>query len=150
KEVGKPHRKEVRAQAQKYWEALSYEDRLKEVIRSRNAKQVGWGGKFQDLTAEQIAAQNEVPSGIRQEFELKDCHRDCQDCRLDRDFHNSTGNAINLSTNENVNIILREKEIELQRLEREENKDYKRIFELKQEINSLKNQLRNNSFSKEY
>jgi len=32
--------KEVHAQAQKYWDTLSYENRIKEVIRSRNAKQV--------------------------------------------------------------------------------------------------------------
>ena len=33
-----------------------------------------------------------MPSGIRQEFELKDCHRDCQDCYLDRDFQSSGRN----------------------------------------------------------
>jgi hypothetical protein len=33
-----------------------------------------------------------VPSGIRQEFELKACHHDCPDCHLDKDFKNSSEN----------------------------------------------------------
>jgi hypothetical protein len=33
-----------------------------------------------------------VPSGIRQEFELKACHQDCSDCYLDKDFKNSSEN----------------------------------------------------------
>jgi len=43
-----------------------------------------------------------VPSGIRQEFELKDCHRDCSDCHLDQDFKNSSGNN-NLSCSQDEN-----------------------------------------------
>jgi len=31
----------MQVQAQKYWDALPYETRIKEVIRSRNARQVG-------------------------------------------------------------------------------------------------------------
>jgi len=100
--VGEPRRKEMQAQAQKYWDTLSYEARLKEVIRSRNAKQVAWGGKFDKLTAEQIATQNEVPSGIRQEFELKACHQDCSDCHLEKDFQKSSDNN-NLSAFSSVN-----------------------------------------------
>jgi hypothetical protein len=101
--VGEPRLKEVRAQAQKYWDTLPYETRLKEVIRSRNARQVGgWGGKFEDLTAEQIAVQDEVPRGIVQEFELKDCHRDCQNCHLEKDFKNSSSND-NLSCSSHGN-----------------------------------------------
>jgi len=92
-EVGKPRRKEMQAQAQKYWDTLPYETRIKEVIRSRNARQVGgWGGKFENLTAEQIAVQNEAPRGIVQEFELRGCHQDCSDCHLEKDFKNSSNN----------------------------------------------------------
>ena len=93
KEVGKPRQKEMQVQAQKYWDALPYETRIKEVIRSRNARQVGgWGGKFENLTAEQIAVQNEAPRGIVQEFELRGCHQDCSDCHLEKDFKNSSSN----------------------------------------------------------
>jgi hypothetical protein len=44
-----------------------------------------------------------VPSGIRQEFELKNAHHDCQDCHLDKDFNNSTGNDNNLSCSSHGN-----------------------------------------------
>jgi len=84
--VEKPRQAEIKAQAQKFWDTQPYETRLKEVIRSGS---VGWGKKFIGLTAEQIAAQDEVPRGIIYEFELKDCHRGCQDCHLDKDFQNS-------------------------------------------------------------
>jgi len=54
------------------------------------------------LNAEGIAAQGEVPYGIVYEFELKDCHRGCQDCHLDKDFQNSSRNN-NLSAASNDN-----------------------------------------------
>jgi len=34
KEVEEPHKAEIKAQAQKYWDTLPYETRLKEVIRT--------------------------------------------------------------------------------------------------------------------
>jgi len=93
----------MQAQAQKYWDTLPYETRIKEVIRSRNARQVGgWGGKFENLTAEQIAVQNEAPRGIVQEFELRGCHQDCSDCHLEKDFKNSNSNN-NLSCSSHGN-----------------------------------------------
>ena len=33
-----------------------------------------------------------MPQGIVYEFELKDCHHDCQNCHLEQDFKNSGGN----------------------------------------------------------
>jgi hypothetical protein len=145
--VGEPHLKEVRTQAQKYWDALSYETRLKEVIRSRNAKQVAWGGKFQDLTAEQIAAQNEVPSGIVQEFELKDCHHDCQDCHLEQDFKNSSrDDNLSCSSDENnPENEIAEKKNQLQKLKKH-GENLAEIAKLEQEIKELiKNQPKTSS-----
>jgi hypothetical protein len=43
-----------------------------------------------------------VPSGIRQEFELKACHQDCSDCHLDKDFQKSSDNN-NLTAFSSVN-----------------------------------------------
>jgi len=42
-----------------------------------------------------------VPNRIRREFELKDCHRDCADCHLDKDFKNSGGDNNLSSSNGN-------------------------------------------------
>src|SRR5581483_3548928 len=42
------------------------------------------------------------PRGIVQEFELKDCHRDCQNCHLEKDFKNSSSNN-NLSCSSHGN-----------------------------------------------
>ncbi|CAJ0851486.1 778_t:CDS:2 [Entrophospora sp. SA101] len=143
KEVGKPRLKEIRAQAQKYWEGLSYDERLREVIRSKDAKQVAWGGKFENLTAEQIATQNEVPSGIRKEFELKACHHDCSDCHLDKDFQKSSDNN-NLSAfssvSENNNEAKRE-EIAKKLVEaKTQGIDKKEIERLRSELQKLNQQ----------